>query len=599
MVNTLRLSFVLFVLTLTSASLVQAQSQNDQSLLNFDSGLGGTYFVDEAGIGRIQEVSPLDEFIDPEHYLLGPFDVISLHGTGLNEFSYRALVINASGDIITPIAGKISLKGLTLADAKKVISEHFTNYFKDTQVSLTLDAPRPVNIHLGGDIPNPGRYVIPAGTRYDAIVNGFYIDNQLFAPLTNSSISRATQINTSRPSVSGIDFDKMRSRKQQGDDEANSLVNALDKKYDLRMVKVTKRDGRVQYVDLKAYFNSGDTQFAPYIQDGDQVTMIGNSSSRALISISGAVNEAFSGSYRTDDTLEKLITIAGGYLPEADSSNVILIRETGVSIDKKTVAISEIKEVKPGDQFIIPFKESPSKKGTIQLFGEVSIPGMFPILSGETPLADVLEMADGITDEALANGAYLIREPREENGIPELQNSNLVMLSKSSDQFIEGLDYLELEETLSPNRMPLDLTNAEVVSSLKLNNGDRIYVPEDQHTVTLLGQVSNPGYYQFSSTLSAKDYIKMAGGMTVAASTDRVYVIKAGSNTWFKPTDTTVQSGDIIFVDRIPFEDVSTGRTYQLNLQRLKTDRTRLILTAVSAVTSIVTAYVAVARLNQ
>ena len=134
MVNTLRLSFVLFVLTLTSASLVQAQSQNDQSLLNFDSGLGGTYFVDEAGIGRIQEVSPLDEFIDPEHYLLGPFDVISLHGTGLNEFSYRALVINASGDIITPIAGKISLKGLTLADAKKVISEHFTNYFKDTVI---------------------------------------------------------------------------------------------------------------------------------------------------------------------------------------------------------------------------------------------------------------------------------------------------------------------------------------------------------------------------------------------------------------------------------------------------------------------------------
>ena len=599
MVGTQRLLFLTLVIVSFFSWTAQAQDQNSQSSFNFESGLGNAYFVDEAGLQLMQNVSPLDEFIDPETYVLGPYDVLSIMGSGLNEFTYRTIAINASGDVILPVVGRISLRGLTLADAQNVVNSHFANYFKSTETTVTLDAPRPVTVHIGGNIQNPGRYTIPAGFRYDALVSGFLINDVLVYPLTDATSLGGTQINTSRPSVSGIDFEKLSARTQKSQGNFNSVVTEIDNTYDLRLIKVTKPDGYETYIDLKAYFNSGNKIYAPFIQDGDQVTMIANSSARPLISISGAVNSPFTGTYRIDDTLEKLVAIAGGYLPEADSATVIRIREDGISVTKEELLVSNIQTVQPGDKFIIPFVESSANKGTVQLFGEISIPGSYPITIGETTLSQILDMADGFTENALKNGAYLVRETKIENGVPQLNNSNLSMLSKSSDQFVEGMDYLELEETLSPNRMPLNLLNSTVAESVTLFDGDRIYIPEDQHTVTLLGQINNPGYYPFDPQMSARDYISKSGGITIAAAPERIFVIKAGSKTWYAPENTELQSGDIVFVDRVPFEDVSTGRNHELQLQQLKNNRVQLIISGVATIASIITAYAAIARLSQ
>ena len=89
----------------------------------------------------------------------------------------------------------------------------------------------------------------------------------------------------------------------------------------------------------------------------------------------------------------------------------------------------------------------------------------------------------------------------------------------------------------------------------------------------------------------------MANGITIAADENRIFVIKAGSRAWYKPVETTLQSGDIIFVDRIPFEDVSTGRSFEVQFQQLKNNRIQLIIAGAGTLASIVTAYVAIRRL--
>lgn len=104
--------------------------------------------------------------------------------------------------------------------------------------------------------------------------------------------------------------------------------------------------------------------------------------------------------------------------------------------------------------------------------------------------------------------------------------------------------------------------------------------------------------YTFTSGNTIDDYLDAANGLTIAADPERVFIIKAGSRAWYRTSETELESGDIIFVDRIPFEDVSTGRIYETQLSQLKSERTRLILQGVTAITSIVTAYVAVRRLN-
>ncbi|MBL6825746.1 MAG: SLBB domain-containing protein [Bacteroidetes bacterium] len=581
------------------SSATHAQNNNERNRTSYGSEYTNNYYVDEAGLQLAVNATPLDNFLDPNTYELGPYDVISLQGIGLTEFSYRAVLVNALGDIVTPIAGKINLKGLTLTEAETKVKEHFSTYVLDTEVFLTLDRPRPVNIHVGGNIPNPGRYVVPAGTRYDALISGFEIGEEIVSPLVN--VENKQQIISTRQTISGINFDRLSATQSEEGEIADSRFRQLAQKYDMRYIKVSSKDGSVHYVDLHAYFNSGQEKFAPYITDGDQVTFIDHSFDRPTISISGAVNTPFTGSYRSDDTFEKLLLIAGGYHPQADSSQLIRVYEQNGERIREELSLSSTnltEKLESGDQLIIPYKKTNRNKGNVQIEGMVAIPGIYTIENGETKLSEVVQIAGGLENNALASAAYLIRESANQRGVSSVTDINMTLLSKSYDQFLEGFDYLELEEILSANRMAIDLTNSQTLSEVTLQDGDRIYVPKDDRSIRIMGQVNNPGFYAYQAEQSVNGYLQRANGMTIAADRERIFVIKAGSRSWYEPQETSIESGDIIFVDRIPFQDAKTGLEYQVSIQELKNRRTQLIMTGISALTSVVTAYVAVRRLN-
>lgn len=581
-----------------TGEVILAQNQSEGFPQQNLQSISNQYFVDEAGLQLLQTFSPLDNFIDEDRYYLGPYDVLSIYGKGLVEFSYRGIVINAVGDISAPLIGTISLREKSLGEAKLIITEAFKNQVRETEIYVTLDQPRPVSVHIGGNIPNPGRYIVPAGTRFDAVVSGFIIDDEIITPLVDQSIETILQATSQRPSYSGLNFDKIDARQQSENEIRNETLANISQKYDLRYIKVTPLNGEVYYVDLAGYFNSGDIQFAPFIMDGDQITLVNASSERPTVSISGAVNNPFTGSYREDDTFEKLLAIAGGYSPDADASEIIVIRIIDSEINQLSFSPGELDEIRPSDQIIIKYKTETSNFGSVRIEGEVELPGTFTIIENETSLAEILEMSGGLTENALPNAAYLIRNSYDTRGVNSVSSVNLSLLGRSSDQFLEGFDYLEFEQALDPNRMALNLNSPEVLDNTNLQSGDQIYIPRDEKTISILGQVNVPGFYSFNSQLSLDAYLTYASGLTIAADPDRIFIIKAGSRAWLRPSETQIESGDILFVDRIPFEDISTGRDYAIQVERLKTERARLILAGISAATSIVTAYVAVRRLN-
>ena len=581
------------------SSVILAQNNSERNRANFGSEYTNNYFVDEAGLQLAVNATPLDNFLDPNTYELGPYDVISLQGIGLTEFSYRAVLVNALGDIVTPIAGKINLKGLTINEAETKVKEHFSTYVLDTEVFLTLDRPRPVNIHVGGNIPNPGRYVVPAGTRYDALISGFKIGEEIISPLVN--VENKQQIISTRETISGINFDRLSATQSEEGEVADSRFRQLAQKYDMRYIKVSSKDDSTHYIDLHAYFNSGQEKFAPYITDGDQVTFIDHSFDRPTISISGAVNTPFTGSYRSDDTFEKLLLIAGGYHPQADSTQLIRVYEQNGEQIREELSLNSTnltEKLVSGDQLIIPYKKTKRNKGNVQIEGMVAIPGIYTIENGETKLSDVLQIAGGLEKNALASAAYLVRESANQRGVSSVTDINMTLLSKSYDQYLEGFDYLELEEILSANRMAIDLTNDQALAEVTLQDGDRIYVPKDDRSIRIMGQVNNPGYYAYQTGQSVNEYLQKANGMTIAADKERTFIIKAGSRSWYNPNNTTIESGDIIFVDRIPLQDARSGLQNQINIETLKNRRVQLIMSGVGALTSVITAYVAVRRLN-
>lgn len=592
------------ILILTGLSLftlqpADAQDNSNQNSFNLDRGTNSniTYFFDEAGFQLATTASPLDEFIDPDRYRLGAYDVLSVSGQGLMEFNYRGITVNASGDITLPTVGTLSIQGLSLTEAKEMIRNEFEQTIRNTEINITLDRPRPVVVHVGGDVANPGRYIIQPGTRYDALISGFQVEDEVISPVQNIEQTINNQNSSfNRQTITGLNFEELELKSSAKNEVSNTLLSEISKKYDLRLVQVTNNESESRFVDLSAYFNSGMKKFNPYIADGDQINFVERTKERARISISGAVLSPFEGTFRTDDTFEKLVEISGGLSPDADTTSFFIYREVTGSAEKMEFSFGDEVTLQPNDRIIIPRNTDTENMGSVSIEGQVGTPGIFSITEGETNLAQILEMAGGLNEDALARAAYLYRKSYDNRGVNSVSSISPSLLTRSSDQYLEGYDYMRLEEALNTGRVPVDLTDSTLIREMTLSDGDQIFIPKDEHSISLIGQVNSPGFYAFNENISVQDYISKASGYTVAANKERVFVIKAGSRTWYRPNETELVSGDIIFVDRESLVDVNSARNYELQRQQLKNNRIQLVLAAIGTVTGIITTYVAVTR---
>jgi len=573
----------------------QSQGNSNQNQIDTDFSLSGTYFIDQAALELASEASPIEDYIDAQKYLLGPYDVLSVYGSGVLEFSYRGLVVNALGDVAIPSVGLVSVRSLTLSEASEKIISEFKNKLKDTQVSVSIDRPRPVIVHVGGDIPNPGRYVLPPGTRYDFLITGVQVEDQVKIPLFPQQ--ELNPVSNQPSSVSGLNMFRIEEFAKKQSDELNlsDIYQEITGSYNLRNIRITGKNGRQARADLHGYLLSGSKSANPYVRDGDQVIIPKLNENYPKISISGAVNTPVRVPFKPGDTISDLIDIGGGLRYDADSSKVNILysdEERPETITRQNINTITLK---PNASVIVPF--SPSATVTsVWVFGEVTHPGIYFIDDSTGTVRDLLNQAGGTTQQALLNGAYLIRDLAEQRNVPAPDDINPVLLTRASDQFLEGFDYLDLERTLGINRVPLNLNNESVLKSTTISDGDRIYIPRDQQSVTLMGQVHAPGVYSYSRQKRVGDYISGAGGLTLAADEDRIFVIKAGSKTWYKPENTTLESGDIIFVDRQLLESIATGRNFEIQKENLKNSRIGLFLSGISVVASLITTVVAIRR---
>lgn len=101
-------------------------------------------------------------------YYLGGGDNIKIDVYDVPQLSAE-YQIPAGGAIQMPIIGSISLQGLTLEQAAQVITRAYSRIVKKPLVTISLQAARPLNIWLSGEISRPGSYLLPlangGGTR--------------------------------------------------------------------------------------------------------------------------------------------------------------------------------------------------------------------------------------------------------------------------------------------------------------------------------------------------------------------------------------------------------------------------------------------------
>jgi polysaccharide export outer membrane protein len=93
-------------------------------------------------------------------YYLGGGDNIRIDIYDLPQLSGE-YQIPAGGAIQIPIIGSVSLQGLTLGQAAQLITRAYSRVVKRPIVTISLQAARPLNVWLSGEVSRPGSYLLP------------------------------------------------------------------------------------------------------------------------------------------------------------------------------------------------------------------------------------------------------------------------------------------------------------------------------------------------------------------------------------------------------------------------------------------------------
>ncbi len=457
-------------------------------------------------------IAALDRVIDRAEYRLGPGDVLLFSIIGSTAPAVQ-IPVTPDGRLIVPEFGPVDVAGMTLNDAEQRVSETVGDSYANAEISLSIVRIRQFRVHVSGLVEYPGSYIATGAQRVsDMIVK----------------------------------------------------AGGLKKNASYRRIVLHRTDGERIPIDLNSFLNSGDRTENPTLDMGDVIVIPGKGQP---VVISGAVSNPGEYEYRPDDTVERLIAVAGGLTDYANTSRIEWTTSSGDD-GKPVLTVVDLAHVLTDARlnasvraqdhiFIPPRTDSPTIR-TVTVEGKVSQPGTYSIIEGETRLSDVIQRAGGVTSSAFLRGSYVIRVPAEPGADREFDRLTDAMekmgITREEGRFYRargrqmfGVLAIDFEKALNSPGSRDDAL---------LLDGDEIVVADPVETVEVFGQVAHPGHYRYEPGLTYSDYIELAGGPSWRSRTKKIRLIEGDTGNWIRPdADTPVYAGDRIFVPQA--EDVN------------------------------------------
>lgn len=383
----------------------------------------------------------------------------------------------------------------------------------------------------------------------------------------------------------GADTGYVLIRRENPDDRRISVTSAdLEAAWADRLsadnIEIRPRD-RVYVFDLEY----GRQRFIEPILDELQLQTRYNEPN-PVVSVSGQVNAPGNYPLEPGMRVSDLIRAGGALTEEAYASKAELVRyEVGEDGYRSTEIVDvDLAAVLSGNEAAdLTLSEHDNLRistlpdwdtlWTVTLEGEVTFPGQYRIRKGET-LSQLLERAGGLTDAAFAEGAVFLRESlrqQEQQQIEilarrleaDLTSQTLESTESGSTTIQTGRSLLsQLRETEAVGRLVIDLAsiaaNRGVDKSIELRDQDRLLIPKQAQSVTVIGETQQNTSHLFDPALSRDDYIEKSGGLTRRADRKLIYVVRASGavqaqarSKWFgrSGTDRTgIRPGDTIVV---------------------------------------------------
>ena len=570
-------------------NLVKRQFQFNE-IINANYGL--RFFLPDSSLG-----STFDNLPIPGYYEISVGDEIRISLWGQADLQ-EIFIVDKEGRIFVRSIGFISVIGKSLTELKQYLKQEFsksysTLYSDDdrTFMDVSMVSIQSVNLQVIGEVISPGVYNIhPFSNVITAISQAGGIDTT--GSIRNIKILRDGNI------FKEIDFYKLLVYGENNHDFRlkNKDIILVDKRqttiqidgqvnkpgfYEMKknenfddllkfcgdfkpkaglvteVTRILSRSERLTDDDAIKKFYFRDLSKINF-SDGDKIVVpkIKNTNSQvyAYGQVKNEGNYRFVKSMRIYDLLE----LAGGindkeFLKSVNTQKIDLIRRDiksnfsqVITLDLEKIINKDENEnilLENYDQITVYPNLNFLPPKTVNLFGEINFPGIYPILKDNETILNIINRAGGLSPRAYEKGIILTR------------NNQRVIL--------EGLNNV-------------------------VRDGDQINVPQISNVVEIKGQVFNPGLISFKSNRKINQYLQIAGGLTPNADLNNILVYYV--------------DGSVKIKKRFSNINVEPGCIIQIYEKVESTNLVGQILTFVegvsNTVTQIITTYVIVTQIG-
>ena len=115
----------------------------------------------DTSVFKPASIKSLDDY--DEHYRLYKYDTISIRIIGYKDAQgLDSIMIGTDGYVNLPYAGSVKLSGLTIEEAKQVLTAKFGKYIKIPDMSIIVTNYGPRKVQVLGEVNTPGTVELPS-----------------------------------------------------------------------------------------------------------------------------------------------------------------------------------------------------------------------------------------------------------------------------------------------------------------------------------------------------------------------------------------------------------------------------------------------------
>ena len=423
-------------------------------------------------------------------------------------------------------------------------------------------------VTLRGNVANPGRYPWKPGMRVrdlipdaQALLTRRYWRNR--AAIVNGS---ATEYPIGTPNLQNTRPGSLNQQQANGQPPNGTLSNATGPSANAPNATMTPGTGNTNsqsnLSDSAGSSNLSDSLYAQNEQNPSS-----NDSSRTGPATAGNQPPSQTASNNPNNpnpnTVRDIAEDVRRYAPEINWDYAIIQRVNPTDLTSKLLWMSPRKailehddasnlELQPGDIVTIFSQRDITVPQTersqyVIIEGEVVRPGVYKLEKDET-LHSVLQRAGGLTPDAYVYGSQFTRESArtdQQKSLDELANTMEVQIRQSAmsvaasanpgdlPQMLAAQEAIitQLRGTRASGRVALPVRPKDKIltdfPNMAMEDGDRLTIPHTPSTVSVVGDVYNPGSFIFEPRNTAGAYLDIAGKGKPQSDMHHAFVLRA------------------------------------------------------------------------